>query len=263
MSRVSKLWMALFIPTEGRFNLLTRERESSVTTLLLILLLGCHLVWLFAHFLPMAVGPDAGGLFVQARLLATGVVGMTFLVGRRWLGGGLALWAAVIVATLSPLNRLALHGDAHVATTAAILLGIWLLFRWEEEPTWGRAVLAGLAWGVVPTLRYPEAILGFAVVAFFLLGPRGARLKRGLIPAATGAAVPLFLHHALVYGAPWRTGCGLTSEQTVFAWSNLWYHLGPYLQALVRGHAAWAMGEIRSPAGVPGDRASVAVQAKE
>jgi hypothetical protein len=276
------------------------ERESSVTTLLLSLLLGCHLVWLYVHFLPVAVGPDAGGLFVQARLLATelstgfdletpvqylgnhwlqteagdfhsrfppgfpillalawliggpqapfflnpllatGVVGMTFLVGRRWLGGRLALWAAVIVAALSPLNRLALHGDAHVAATAAILLGIWLLFRWEDEPTWGRAALAGLAWGVLPTLRYPEAILGFAVAAFFLLGPRGARLKRGLIPAACGAAVPIFLlclHNALVYGAPWRTGYGLTSEQTAFAWSNLWYHLGPYLQALVLGGA--------------------------
>ena len=36
--------------------------------ILLLVLLGGHLVWVFSHFAAAYVGPDAGGLFVQARL---------------------------------------------------------------------------------------------------------------------------------------------------------------------------------------------------
>ena len=135
--------------------------DSPRWDLVLLVLLGGHLVWLFSHFLAITVGPDAGGLFVQARLLATqfttsfrpesplqflgthwietpdgdflsryppgfplvlalayalggpgapfflnpvlatSVVGLTYLVGRRWLGRGMAFWAAMVVAPVS------------------------------------------------------------------------------------------------------------------------------------------------------------------
>jgi hypothetical protein len=269
-------------------------------TILLLILLAGHMVWVLSHFVPVYVGPDAGGLFVQARLLATelstgfrpesplqflgnhwletpdgdfhsrfppglptalavfwlpggalapfiltpllatGVVGLTYLVGRRWIGAPFALWAALLVATLPPLNLLALHGDAHVAVTALLLMGIFLLFRWEDGPTWGRATVAGLALGLIPAVRYPEAVVGVGVVAFFL-SQRGEKASpRGLLPAGVAAAIPILLlafHNAASYGAPWQTGYGLTNEQTAFAWSHLSDNLMPYLRALTLGGA--------------------------
>jgi hypothetical protein len=275
--------------------------ESAGTSrwdLFLLLLLGGHLIWIFSHFLPITVGPDAGGLFVQARLmatelstgfrpespmqflgthwmqtldgdfhsryppgfplvlavayalggprapfflnpiLATCVVGLTYLVGRRWIGKGMAFWAAFLVATLPILNRLALHGDAHVIATAVLLLGVWLLLRWEDKPSWLGAFLAGLAFGILPTVRYPEAVVGLGVITFFALQSRPGRWSRGFLPAAVGASLPILLlglHNARVYGAPWRTGYGFTNEQSAFSSSHLAANLPTYLEALTTG----------------------------
>jgi len=281
---------------------LTSNSSSAVGILrwdlFLLLLLGGHLIWLFSHFLPITVGPDAGGLFVQARLLATElttgfrpespmqflgthwmetldgdfhsryppgfpllmaaayalggprapfylnpilatcVVGLTYLVGRRLMGKGMAFWAASLVATLPILNRLALHGDAHVAATALLLLGVWLLLRWEDRPSWFGAFLGGLAFGILPTVRYPEAVVAFGVIAFFALQSRRDRWYRGFLPATVGASLPLLLlglHNARVYGAPWRTGYGFTNEQSAFSPSHLAANLPTYLDALTTG----------------------------
>ena len=274
--------------------------DSKRWDLLMVLLLGGHLIWLFSHFHPISVGPDAGGLLVQARLiatefstgfrpdsplqflgshwietldgdfhsryppglptllavlfwlggpkapfflnpvLATTVVGLTYLLGRRWLGRGLAFWAAAMVAVLPILNRLALHGDAHPAVAALLLLGVLLLFRWEEDPTAGRAVVAGMALGCLPLVRYPEAVVGLAVAVFFLLPRAEASARTGFLAATAGAAVPLatlLVYNGLVYGSPWRTGYGFTNEQSAFSLGNLTENLPTYLDALTTGEA--------------------------
>lgn len=266
--------------------------------LLLLILLGAHLIWVFSHFVPISVGPDAGGLFVQARLmatelatgfrpespmqflgthwlettngefhsryppgfplllalayvaggarapffvtpiLATCLVALTYLVGRRWMARGWAFWAAVLVASLPILNRLALHGDAHVAAATLLLLGVWLLSRWEDDPSGTGAFLAGLVLGAIPTVRYPEAVVGLGVVGYFVFQPSSIRLRRGLVPAALGAAVPLLLlaiFNARTYGSPLRTGYGFTNEQAAFGFSYLRANLPTYLGALVAG----------------------------
>jgi hypothetical protein len=141
-----------------------------------------------------------------------------------------------MVATLPILNRLALHGDSHVAATSLLLLGVWLLFRWEDEPSWRRAFLAGLAFGILPTVRYPETVVGLGVLAFFAFQSRGRKWARGLLPAAMGAALPLLLlgfHNARVYGAPWRTGYGFTNEQSAFSLDYLAANVPTYLNALL------------------------------
>jgi len=272
--------------------------DSPRWDLVLLVLLGGHLVWLFSHFLAITVGPDAGGLFVQARLLATqfttsfrpesplqflgthwietpdgdflsryppgfplllalayalggpgapfflnpvlatSVVALTYLMGRRWLGRGMAFWAAMVVVALPILNRLALHGDAHLAATALLLLGIWLLFRWQDDPSNGRAFVAGLALGLLPTVRYPEAVVGLAVLAFFLTQKDRDRGWKGLLAGAVGAAIPMVIlagYNASVYGAPWRTGYGFTNEQSAFSFTHLGANLPTYLGAFATG----------------------------
>jgi len=284
---------------------------SSRWDLLLVLLLGGYLVWVFSHFLPIAVGPDAGGLFVQARLLATElttgfrpdsplqflgshwietldgdfhsryppgyplvmalayalggpgapfflnpilatvVVGLTYLVGRRWLGRGWAFGAAALVAVLPILNRLALHGDAHLAVTALLLGSVALLFRWEDRPSNRWAFAAGLSFGLLPWVRYPEAVVGLGVLAFFGIrrwglpgrpadasDELGGSRSGGFLPAALGAAVPLLIlggYNAWAYGAPWRTGYGFTNEQMAFGPGNLVANLPTYMGAMVGG----------------------------
>jgi hypothetical protein len=294
---------------------------SSRWDLLLVLLLGGHLVWVFSHFLPITVGPDAGGLFVQARLLATElttgfrpespleflgshwietldgdfhsryppgyplvlavayalggpkapfflnpilatiVVGLTYMVGRRFLGRGWAFVAALLVSVLPILNRLTLHGDAHLAVTALLLGGIGFLFRWDDGPTRSRAFLAGLAFGLLPFVRYPEAVVGLAVLAYFgarrwcSSAPAGAVKEStsgsepgqetvpssgGFFTAALGASLPLLalgIYNAWAYGAPWRTGYGFTNEQFAFGAGNLGANLPTYLGPLLTGEA--------------------------
>jgi hypothetical protein len=275
--------------------------ESKRWDLAIVLLLGGHLVWLFSHFHPITVGPDAGGLLVQARLIATefatgfrpdsplqflgshwletldgdyhsryppglpsilavlywiggprapfllnpllasAVVGLTYLIGRRWLGRAMAFWAAAMVAALPILNRLALHGDAHPAAAALLLLGVLLLFRWDDDPSPRRAVLAGLTLGALPLIRYPETVVGVAVLAFFV-ARRPKQLPSQLLAGGAGAAVPflsLLVYNTRDYGSPWRTGYGFTNEQFAFSVGNLTENLPTYLGALVAGEAGF------------------------
>ncbi len=158
-----------------------------------------------------------------------------------------ALLGGLLLATLPLYNRLALHGDTHVPAAACVLAGIWLLLRWDREPSRRRAFAAGLAWGLLPSIRYGEVVMSLAAGSFMVFravrAGRESGHRRTILPALAGAGLPVVLlgvYHTVAFGRPWRTGYALTNEQTAFSLSQIPDHLAFYFGNLV-GHPAVAL----------------------
>lgn len=165
-------------------------------------------------------------------LLATGTVLLIFLLARRMADNRSALLAAAVYATNATVQQHALDADAHIATAFFLTAGILALLRFAENLSPARGLLAGVLLGIVPTIRYPEAIAGLTVGIWLLWRIRPVTR---LWPAVLGAALPvgaLMAHNAGAYGAFWRTGYALTNEQTGFGWSYFSAHWLGYLQSL-------------------------------
>jgi hypothetical protein len=165
-------------------------------------------------------------------LLASATVLLVFFLARRFVGPGYALLAAVVVATVPVSNQHALDADAHIAAGFFLVSGVLALLQFAETRRVAAGLLAGVLLGAIPTIRYPEAIVGLAIAGWLLWQVRPVMQ---VWPAVAGAALPLgalLVHNAAAYGAFWRTGYALTHEQTGFGWSYFTAHALPYLQAL-------------------------------
>jgi hypothetical protein len=222
---------------------------------------------------PVALGvgyrlAGPGWALLLGPLLGIAAVGLLFGIGKTvWprrsqpgeTSSGLlpAILSGLLLATLPLQNRLALHGDTHVPALACMLAGVWALLRWDRDPSRVRAFAAGLAWGLLPSLRYGEAVLSFAAGAFMVLRVFGSReetaRRRTLCWAAGGAGPPLALlgvFNTVAYGTPWRTGYALTAEQAAFSFQLVPGHLSFYLASLLSQPAVaataafgvWALG---------------------
>ena len=173
-----------------------------------------------------------GGLLWLNPALASATLLLVFLLARRLTGGWVALLAAAVVATVPITNHHALDADAHVASAFFLVAGVLALLCFGDLPSVPRGLLAGVLLGMVPTIRYPEAITGVAIAGWLLWRVRP--IIR-VWPALVGAALPIgaiCLHNAAAYGAFWRTGYALTHEQTGFGMGYFMAHALPYLEAL-------------------------------
>ena len=194
-------------------------------------------LWLF--------GPTAA-LLVNPILASLALVGL-YLICREWVDEKWGLVAVAAMALNPVANARALAGDAHTSTAFFLVWGVYLLARWSGSFSLGAGFLAGLALGMIPTIRYPEALFGLAVGAFLLLHAR--RQKRYWLSVAAvglGAAVPLaalLIHNQLAFGAFWRTGYSLTNEQTGFGWTYFLRNAVPYLQNIL-GQGVWVFGAL-------------------
>jgi hypothetical protein len=165
-------------------------------------------------------------------VLASATVLLVYLLSRRFNGPGPALVAAAVMALAPVANEHALDADSHTATGFFLVAGVLALLRFDETRSWRWGLLAGVLLGVVPTVRYPEVLVGAAVGVWLLW--RFRPVWR-VWPAVLGAALPvgaLCAHNAAAYGAFWRTGYALTHEQTGFGLNYFFAHALPYLQAL-------------------------------
>jgi 4-amino-4-deoxy-L-arabinose transferase-like glycosyltransferase len=165
-------------------------------------------------------------------LLASATVCLVFLLARRFAGGWTALLAAAVYATNATVQQHALDADAHIAAAFFLTAGVLALLQFEDDPSPARGLLAGALLGLVPAVRYPEALAGVAVAAWLLWRIRPVWR---VWPAVLGAALPvgaLLLHNAAAYGAFWRTGYALTHEQTGFGWNYFAAHWLAYLHSL-------------------------------
>jgi hypothetical protein len=159
---------------------------------------------------------------------------------------GWALAAVLLLATNSTFTHHALSGDSHIAVTCLLVWGIFGLLRCEKVDAIWRSLLTGAILGCIPTVRYPDSIMGFAIMIF--IGTRWWRdpsARRQIYFICLGAAVPicaLLLRNQLLLGAFWRTGYSLTNEETGFSWAYFSEHFFEYIQQLESGGVGALLG---------------------
>jgi 4-amino-4-deoxy-L-arabinose transferase-like glycosyltransferase len=144
------------------------------------------------------------------------VIVLTWVHARRAYGEA-AAWVAA--AAISCLPAILGHGGlatTDVPFTATFLLALLALLRWIEEPTSGRAALAGLALGLAAATKFSAVVLPvIAVVAALArrsLGARPGMARRMLAQAplmAVCAALVLWSAYRFTVAAPaalWQPG---------------------------------------------------------
>jgi hypothetical protein len=142
--------------------------------------------------------------------------------------------------------------------------------RWWQTASIVSVLLAGLCFGCVPTVRYPDVVMALGVGAFLVIVVwRGAKSARpsgpplneegaetrlaaarragfvDLVAFAIGALIPiipLLIRNQLLLGAFWRTGYALTNEQTGFSWTYFRQHALAYIQTLNSGGVGLLLG---------------------
>lgn len=177
-----------------------------------------------------AFGP-VGALLVNPVLASLTLVGL-FVLCSRLVGEGWALVALALMAVNPFANEHALFGDSHTAVCFLLVWALVALFRWDAARSPGWAFVTGLLAGIIPSVRYPEALFLVGIAAFFMISA-GWRVRAA---AALGAAIPLAalgVWQQVSYGAIWSTGYAVSHEQQAFAVSHLWRHAPVYLLQLL------------------------------
>lgn len=208
-------------------------------------------------------------LWVNPALSVLALIGV-FLVGRRLTSGGWALLATAMLAMNPQFVHHALSGDSHMGVTCMLAWTIYFLVRWWQTPSIVSVLAAGLCFGCVPTIRYPDAVMALGTGAFLVIvwvsARRGARpsgpplnekgasdrlaaARRAgffdVLAFAIGALIPilpLLIRNQLLLGAFWRTGYALTNEQTGFSWQYFREHALAYIQSLNSGGVGLLLG---------------------
>ena len=179
-------------------------------------------------------GPSATVLINPVLALAA-LLGM-FLLTRRLVGPWWGALSIVLLVGSPDFVRHSLQNDSHMAVTALLIWGMWLLLRWHQDSRWTDMLLAGIVLGAIPTVRYPEALYALGVGAMLVVSlwrqpqrwPQAAiGLAGALVPV-----LPLMVRNHLAFGAFWRTAYSLTHEQTGFSREYFRAHAVDYLQAL-------------------------------
>jgi hypothetical protein len=172
--------------------------------------------------------------------LAVGTLVGTFLLARRV--GLKNWWAAVPVAVLAANPTLihhALSGDSHTSVACVLVWGLTLLLKWSQEGRSRDLFFAGLVLGIVPTIRYPDAIVALGI-AWFIWSQRKSHLTFWRDAACGFAGVlipvlPLLIRNQLLLGGFWKTGYALTNEQTGFGFNYFAQHALQYIQQIQSG----------------------------
>lgn len=159
-----------------------------------------------------------------------------YLVTRARVGPGWALLAAVLMAVNPYANQHALGADSHTAVCFFLIWALYALVRWDESraPVW--AALAGFCLGVIPSIRYPEALFLVPFVVYVALSPPyDGRWWRSVLLGSLSAGVPLAAlawRNQVAFGGFWRTGYSISGEQTGFSLVDFARHAVPYLVLL-------------------------------
>ena len=182
----------------------------------------------------LVAGPT--GALVTNLVLAVLSLAAMFLLVRRLAGDWSAIAATALLAFLPTFNEQVHWGGTHVAIACLSLWGLLLLIRWSGSGRAWFAIAAGLLFGVIPAVRYPEAVLGVGFLLWLLLhlNRREHRVGTALLVLA-GAALPvglLLFYSRQTYGAWLATGYARTGEQAAFALSYVSRNTLPYLGKL-------------------------------
>ena len=179
-------------------------------------------------------GPEAA-LLVNPLMASLSLLAL-FLVCRSWIDEWWGLLAAALMAFNPVVNQHALAGDSHTSTLFFLIWALFFLARWAETHSFWWAFVTGLFIGIIPAIRYPEALFVFAFGIFVILNLRDdSAAWRSLIAGMIGFAIPfsaLCIRNHLAFGAFWKTGYGFTDEQVVCSWNYFISHSLQYLQKI-------------------------------
>ena len=182
------------------------------------------------------VAGPAAALLVDPVLASLTLLGL-FLLCRLWIGPGWALLATALMAVNPITNEHALSCDSHTPVAFLLVWGLYLLALWSRNRSPLLALSAGFVLGIIPTVRYPEALFLLAAGIFMLLHwSRDRKSWRSLLGAVVGLLIPiscLAVRNHLAFGSFWKTGYTLTNEQSSFAWDSLVHKALPYVVGIL------------------------------
>lgn len=171
----------------------------------------------------------------------------TYLLTREWFGVGWGLLASGLMAVNPFANAHALGADSHTAVSFFLLWGLFALTRWERIRSTGWAVVAGFCLGMIPTIRYAEALFLVPCAWLVLRNWRRSDGFGSLVAGVLAACVPiacLATRNQAAFGAFWRTGYSVSGEQTGFGLGYFVRSFLPYLflVATIGGFATSVVG---------------------
>lgn len=180
------------------------------------------------------LGPTASLLLIP--LLASLSLFGLFLLCRSLFGGAWGLLAFALM-TVNPFaNEHALFADSHTVVIFFLIWSLVLLVKWikTDSPWW--ALGAGFLMGVIPAIRYPEALFPVAFGVFALMNLVTRRIRfRSFIAGVIGMAVPILvlaIRNQVAFGAFWKTGYGLSHGVAHFGLDHFIDYALPYLLQL-------------------------------
>lgn len=169
--------------------------------------------YLYARALFWESGNDPQRLALLTRVvgLAFGAATVlaTFLLGRRHLGEGAALFAAALVAFLPDMLGHSGVAYSDVPLAFGLLVGVYALDAAVRSPTRARVALAALAFALTASVKYSGLVLGPILVTLLALEAASGRRRDPAWCRAILVAAPLFVGVAYatlvaVYLGDWR-----------------------------------------------------------
>ncbi|MCK4395406.1 glycosyltransferase family 39 protein [candidate division WOR-3 bacterium] len=175
-------------------------------------------------------------LLVSPLMASLTLLGL-FLLCRLWIGKSWALLAVALIAVNPFANEHALFGDSHIAVVFFLIWALFFLVKWSKTDSIWWAFGAGLSLGIIPTIRYPEALLTLAFGIFVLIHLKEKKISwRSLMVGAIGAAIPLgmlCIRNQMAFGAFWKTGYALSNDPANLGWNYFISYSLSYLQMLI------------------------------
>ncbi len=160
-----------------------------------------------------------------------------FLIVRLWIGDFWGVLAVLLFAANSIANEHALFGDSHTSVIFFLIYGLFFLTVWQKKKTMWSIFLAGLCFGMIPTIRYAETLILLAFAIFLLINFEKSKFYyTSLASGIIGAGIPivaLALRNQITFGAFWKTGYGLTDEPAHFGFNYFLDHFVPYIAQLM------------------------------
>jgi hypothetical protein len=142
-----------------------------------------------------------------------GMLGIWQGTERRWSFGLIALAFPVLYYFGRPYMNT-------VPSLSFFLVGLYLLMRYYQRPSWQRLVMSAFAFSVGVFCRYPDALIVAPLVGIVLLQRHGSLLNRtylghmAIFAVSCGVVfgIPLFVLNWMTYGNPLTYGYDLFNE---------------------------------------------------
>jgi 4-amino-4-deoxy-L-arabinose transferase-like glycosyltransferase len=193
-----------------------------------------------------AIGPSVPAQRgLAAALSITGLL-LFALLATRLLPAGGALFATLAVAVNPVLVELATAIQPEPLLDVCCLLSVLLLWRWREQPSAGRLIVAAAAVAAAVLVKLPAAYLGllFTAVVLRRLGRQALRTPAVHLAALVALLPPLAWYAwADQFWRAYGLSLGLSNESHLIGWDVL---LPP---TFLLGIALWETLAVFSPTG--------------